>query len=57
VSCIHLIRRRDYFDDLEPLRDAYRESEILFTQLQAFRSSLKNRVKEEEVDYDIDVSF
>ena len=30
VACFHLIERRGYFDDPEPLREAYRFSEPLF---------------------------
>jgi four helix bundle protein len=54
VACFHLIERRGYFDDPEPLREAYRFSEPLFAQLQAFRSSPKSTdadVKEEQRRY------
>lgn len=42
VACLHLIRRRGYLSDIEPLREAYQSSESLFAQLQAFRSSLRS---------------
>lgn len=41
VACQHMIQRRQYFHDSEPLRDAYRFSQKLFAKLQAFRASLK----------------
>lgn len=40
VATLPLVKRRGYLDDVEPLREAYRESETLFAKLQAFRSSL-----------------
>jgi four helix bundle protein len=59
VASLHLINRRDYLDDPTPLRDAYRESEILFAKLQAFRSSLDtdSTVQEEPIEYDNDPPF
>ena len=59
VACLHLINRRDYLDDPEPLREAYRESETLFAKLQAFRSSLENdsRVRESPVEYEDNAPF
>jgi four helix bundle protein len=55
VACLHLIKRRQYLDDLEPLRDAYRFSERLFAKLQAFRASLKTQrdsaIHEEPASY------
>ena len=40
VASLHLVKRREYLDELDPLREAYRESETLFAKLQAFRASL-----------------
>lgn len=57
VACLHLIRRRGYLADTEPLRDAYRQSETLFRQLAAFRRSLGHGVREDAVSYDLDVLF
>jgi len=53
VASLHLVKRREYLDDLDPLRDAYRESETLFAKLQAFRSSLDtdSTVQEEPIEY------
>jgi four helix bundle protein len=56
VACLHLIKRRRYLEDLEPLRDAYRFSEKLFAKLQAFRASLtsqRSAVREAPVSYDV----
>lgn len=43
VACQQLIKRRQYLNDPEPLRNAYRFSEKLFAKLQAFRASLTNK--------------
>lgn len=43
VACQHMIHRRQYLDDTEPLRDAYRLSQKLFAKLQAFRTSLTDK--------------
>ena len=59
VACLHLVKRRGYMDDLETLRTAYRESETLFAQLQAFRSSIdgESSVQEDIVGYDDGAPF
>ncbi|MCS4117589.1 four helix bundle protein [Salinibacter ruber] len=59
VASLHLIKRRDYLDDLDPLREAYRDSEALFAKLQAFRSSLDtdSTVREKPPEYDRGVPF
>ena len=56
VACQHIINRRQYLADPEPLRQAYRFSQKLFAKLQAFRSSLKrgNTLKEENELYTAD---
>jgi len=59
VASLHLVKRRGYLDDLDPLRKAYQESETLFAKLQAFRSSLDESasVREDPVGYDDSVPF
>jgi len=59
VACLHLINRRDYLDDPEPLREAYQKSETLFAKLQAFRASLDtdSGVREPPVECDDSVPF
>jgi four helix bundle protein len=58
VACLHLIHRRDYLDDPDMLREAYRFSEKLFAKLQAFRASLScTREPETEYTYDETVPF
>ncbi len=60
VACIHLIKRRGYFEDVEPLREVYRFSETLFAQLQAFRSALsgkEGKVREDGISYRTSVPF
>ncbi len=53
VACQHLISQRNYLPDPKILRQAYRESEILFAKLQAFRSSLMGyRARDEMGEYD-----
>jgi hypothetical protein len=44
---------------LDTLRDAYRDSEILFAKLQAFRSSLEgdSTVQEPPIEYSDDPPF
>ncbi len=59
VACLYLIKRREYLEDLNPLREAYRESETLFAKLQAFRASLDtdSSVREPSVEYDDEAPF
>lgn len=59
MACLHLVKRREYLDDADPLREAYRESETLFAKLQAFHTSLDTdaTVHEEPFRYDDDVPF
>jgi hypothetical protein len=59
VASLHLVKRRDYLDDLDPLREAYRESETLFAKLQAFRSSLDTdaTVREKPPEYNDGAPF
>ena len=57
-ACQHMIQRRQYLQDPEPLREAYRFSQKLFAKLQAFRASLKaeagSAVREEPIEYEYD---
>jgi four helix bundle protein len=63
VACQHMINRRRYLEDREPLRNAYQLSGKLFAKLQAFRSSLTtgtgSRIREESGLYenDLDTPF
>ena len=59
VACLHLIKRRDYVENVDDLREAYQESEVLFAQLQAFRASLRgdSSVREGLVDYNDGAPF
>lgn len=55
VACLHIIHRRGYLKDPEPLRTAYRVSETLFARLQAFRKSLQsNVIRDDSADYQAD---
>jgi len=58
VACLHLVKRREYVD-VQELRDAYRKSETLFAQLQAFRSSIKgdSSVHESDTHYEDEPPF
>ena len=40
VACQHLIRRRNYLEDLSPLDEAYRQSEKLSRKLFAMRKAI-----------------
>jgi len=59
VATLHLVKRRGYLDELDPLREAYRDSETLFAKLQAFRSSLDTdtTVEEPPTEYDDTTPF
>ncbi|MBU0496231.1 MAG: four helix bundle protein [Chloroflexi bacterium] len=58
VTCQHLVHRRQYLEDSQPLRDAYQASEKLFAKLQSFRASLVGdkdaRFREEPTSYECD---
>lgn len=57
VACQHLIHRRDYLEDLDLLRKAYRMSETLVSKLHAMRKSIapdKPWVRESPVEYERD---
>ena len=59
VATLHLVKRREYLNDVDPLREAYRESETLFATRHAFRSSLDTdtSVREETIGHDDGVPF
>ena len=56
VACLHLIHRRGYLADPQPLREAYTASTKLFAKLQAFRAALGKRtaVREGRAEYIVD---
>jgi four helix bundle protein len=55
VACQHLIHRRNYLAEAEPLRNAYRFSDKLFAKLHAFRTALQGHaVREDAGDYKYD---
>lgn len=60
VACLHIVHRRGYLKDPEPLRIAYRASETLFARLQAFRKSLNSGTLRDEpalYNTDADIPF
>jgi four helix bundle protein len=40
VACLHLIRRRYYLADQEPLRTSYKQAEILVAKLHTMRQAI-----------------
>lgn len=62
VACQHLISRREYLEDQEQLRTAYRLSEELFAKLQAFKQAVERdtssiRELETQFEYETDTPF
>ena len=59
VACLHLVKRREYLDNVDLLRNAYEESESLFAKLQAFRASLDtdSTAQEATIEYDEGAPF
>lgn len=55
VACLHLVKRRNYLEDLDLLRKAYRHAEVLFAKLQAMRKAIApdKYVKEEQALYEV----
>ena len=56
VACLHLIYRRGYLEDREPLRDAYRSAENLAIKIQRMRRIITPNptyLKEETVTYKV----
>ena len=59
IACIHIVRRRNYFEDQTPLNKAYEMSQPLARKLQSFRKSLSPssyQVREEDPLYNTDES-
>ena len=59
IACIHIVRRRNYFEDQTPLNKAYGMSQPLARKLQSFRKSLSPssyQVREEDALYNTDES-
>ena len=59
IACIHIVRRRNYFEDQTPLNKAYGMSQPLARKLQSFRKSLSPssyQVREEDPLYNTDES-
>jgi four helix bundle protein len=58
VACQHLIYRRKYLADVQPLREAYQASDKLAAKLQATRRVLlgERRIGEEIEEYVVDLS-
>jgi four helix bundle protein len=57
VACRHLISRRGYLEDLEPLRQAYRQAETLVAKLHTMRRSIQPErpwIREAEVPYEVE---
>jgi four helix bundle protein len=56
VACQHLIYRRKYLDDLSPLREAYRASDMLAAKIQAMRRAVlgDRGVREDAKEYQAD---
>ena len=53
------MKRREYLDNVDLLRNAYEESESLFAKLQAFRASLDtdSTAQEATIEYDEGAPF
>jgi four helix bundle protein len=54
VACQHLISRREYLDDPQPLRELYRKSEVLVAKLHTMRQTIapdKPWIREPMVEY------
>ena len=58
VACQHLIYRRKYLLDVQPLRESYQASDKLAAKLQAMRRVLlgDRRISEELEEYFVDLS-
>ena len=59
IACIHIVRRRNFFEDQTPLNNAYEMSQPLARKLQSFRKSLSPssyQVREEDPLYNTDES-
>lgn len=55
VACLHLIHRRGYLSQSDPLRNTYKAAEILFKRLKAFQNALTgNSLHEDSPIYELD---
>jgi four helix bundle protein len=57
VACQHLISRREYLQDVAPLREAYRQADTLAVKLQAMRKAIvpeKAWLREEFARYEVE---
>ena len=56
IACIHIVRRRNYFEDKTLLDQAYEKSQPLARKLQSFRKSLSHsyQVREDQSLYILD---
>jgi four helix bundle protein len=57
VACQQLIRRRNYLDDDDSLKQAYEQSQVLARKLHSFRKSLRSdgkEIQEEAASYQIE---
>jgi four helix bundle protein len=57
VACQHLISRRGYLEDLDPLRQAYRQAETLVAKLHTMRKSIQPDqpwIREAEIPYEVE---
>lgn len=56
VACQHLINRRGYLADAEPLRELYRKSETLVAKLHTMRKTIapdKPWIREPTIEYEV----
>ena len=57
VACQHLINRREYLSDKEPLRTAYVQANTLAAKIQSMRNAIspgKQWIREESALYEVD---
>jgi four helix bundle protein len=57
VACQHLISRREYLTDKDPLRQAYVQANTLAAKIQSMRNSIapqKQWIREESALYEVD---
>jgi four helix bundle protein len=55
IACIHIVRRRKYFEDQTLLDQAYNKSQPLAKKLQSFRKSLSShQIRDDQSPYIIE---
>jgi hypothetical protein len=57
VACQHLISRREYLTDKDPLRQAYVQANTLAAKIQSMRNSIapqKQWIREDSTLYEVD---